>query len=1377
MPSPHASLRLTLPGLALALPLLFACQVTPAGSNGAEAGTAGGPAEAGTSAAEVATITKIRGRAGVRADDLPDGAFLGEGAKLHAGQRIELPRGTRVELVLAGGARLRVDEDSALTLPSRADAEVPLALTLERGRMVVLAEDGGQVEVLAADDRLVVERGEAELHHAGETRHFGVVSGRAILHTAGREIPLGPGASISTPASPSTRPETPPDPAILAAALAPITSLAPLHDSAWTEAFDETRKIAEDLPEGVGTLVARRAGSSVERQSLRLTEQKVSVTISGRIARTEIEQAFHNDSSQTLEGIYQFPLPADASISDLQLLIGATWMRGEMLEKTRARQIFRQIVDATVPRDPALLQWEQGSVFKLNIFPIPGKGERRIKIAYTQVLPDVGDTLRYRYPMGGSGATAQEIGDFQFDVTIDDAGLGSPALAGVRTPMAELARAPGTDPNDLRLSLHERDYSPTHELGVDIPLTTGEGQAEPPRVLAATHRDRDGQGYFMLTLRPELAVAQLTKTHTSSRRPVHYAFVLDRSHGTAPELWAAAEGMTKALLSTLEPEDQFTLLACDTACDRLDGGLRKGSDDRTTTLAEVDRFLDGQVLAGASDIGNMLTRAADSIAGVPFSPALASSRPPATDVERVVVYLGDGAPTSGALTPDELGTLVREQLGDTRVQTVALGSRSDLLVLDHLARTSGGDLIQADARDNLDAIARELRLRASVPVLRDVQVELPPGLTDVYPKTLGAIRPGDTVTLVGKLADVDPMALRGDVRLVGRGEGRPIDERFQVMLDAEYSAAGATSVHAHLPRTWAQHEITHLTQTEGAAARDRIVALSREYNVLSRFTALLVLENDRMYREFRVARRAEDKNAWSGELAKTEAETKTGAASTSTPAVPSGGAPVQPFAPIEEISEEDGETEKNKESKPKSKDEATPADNRSGFDPAPPSPAPDADAGAEREESRFDDFSRDRGGGGEAAGGFDGDFDGFDGFDDFADEPKGSGGLIGGGDSNAQGKGSGSSAGPFAPAPKPSPTPSAPKKKNSASKSSGSKMPASQPSGNQFDWEDQAFPGGQGGGGWHDDGWGRGKRWQPTVAIRRTSGPSSDDLAAIRSLQAVRDADPSNRQAHRDLVRKAIREGHRDALGFTAAWATADPEHAPALLAHADQLAAAGDPLALRAYASAIEVEPFSTSMHRRMAQALASAGDFERSCSHRRALVSIDPRDADAAADLVECLVASGREPEARAALTRALAQVSSKAGRKTLTKVEDVFVRGVSPAKGFVHSNPELRAELRWSTSENLDVAFVDARGRRLSVLRPQGVLVREELDGFEHLETMTLREVSGTVFVEVTRPQSRSEEPLRATLTIKTPSGRERFELALEPGSKRVALVRKS
>ena len=79
------------------------------------------------------------------------------------------------------------------------------------------------------------------------------------------------------------------------------------------------------------------------------------------------------------------------------------------VEKQRARQIFDQIVDATVPRDPALLEWERGNVFKMRIFPIPAHGDRRVRLSYSQVLPVVGDRLRYRFPMGGTGASGTSI--------------------------------------------------------------------------------------------------------------------------------------------------------------------------------------------------------------------------------------------------------------------------------------------------------------------------------------------------------------------------------------------------------------------------------------------------------------------------------------------------------------------------------------------------------------------------------------------------------------------------------------------------------------------------------------------------------------------------------------------------------------------------------------------------------------------------------------------------------------------------------------------------------------------------------------------------------------------------------------------------------
>jgi hypothetical protein len=51
-------------------------------------------------------------------------------------------------------------------------------------------------------------------------------------------------------------------------------------------------------------------------------------------------------------------------------------------------------------RDPALLEWQRGGRFELRVFPIPARGSRRVRIAYTQTIaPSGGGVRRYVYPL------------------------------------------------------------------------------------------------------------------------------------------------------------------------------------------------------------------------------------------------------------------------------------------------------------------------------------------------------------------------------------------------------------------------------------------------------------------------------------------------------------------------------------------------------------------------------------------------------------------------------------------------------------------------------------------------------------------------------------------------------------------------------------------------------------------------------------------------------------------------------------------------------------------------------------------------------------------------------------------------------------------
>jgi hypothetical protein len=1286
----------------------FACR----GESGGEAAGEPAPAEAATGDVEAGgpagEVLAISGPGGLESPSLPAGTFLGKGGQLEGGQTVETPRGTLAELQLRGGVRVRLNESTEVKLPTAVSD--PLVVT--RGEAVVLAprtEGDEAMRVTAGEDSLSLSSGaELQVKNSGSARTYAVVSGRATLTTPSRTLELGAGERIEAPL-PADAPK-----------VEPKASLAALEETSWSRSFEAAARMAEAVPRGVGSLTARAPGSSKEEQRLRLIDQSVTVNITGRIAHTEIEQAFFNDRAAVLEGIYRFPLPAEGSVSGLSLLVGDRWMDGEIVEKERARDIFRQIVDATIPRDPALLEWEQGNIFKLRVFPIPGRGDRKIRLSYTQILPVVGDKLRYRFPMGGSGAGGTEIEKFAFTVNVDRSELDETQVAAIATPMLELDRK--TEGELVTLSTEVDRFVPSFDLGVDVPLSS-----TVQRVQTATHLDKDGQAYFMASLRPDWEMA-------APEGPTHYAFVLDRSHSTTPELWTLARGIVEAMAGTMDKDDRFVLLACDTACDEMSGGPRPAD---AAAVADVQQFLDAQDLAGASDLGGMLDEAARALGAEPSA------------AERVIVYLGDGAPSSGELAADKLAKLMRAPLEGHRVMAVALGARSDLTALGAVVQTTGGDLLRADPRDDVGQLVREIQLRAQVPVAREIELDLPDGMTSVRTLDTAGLREGDSVILLGKLRH----PVEGDVVVRARGPRGPIEAKFSVALTADRASPVS---HRHLPRTWAAQQIQHLTQTRGFDAKAEIIALSEDYTVMSRFTSLLVLENDAMFREFNVVRAAKDTDRWTGELPGPTETAATGKASEETPpsedpatssdkrtsattSTPLAGAlPAEPEPEAGEKQRErrkdDGGDFKN-EKRAFDDDLGTGAGNSPFAEPPPPPGSPAAGPS----------FAEDEGGGG--AGDVPEPDVAFDDEDDVSPALGATGTKSGG-----------ASERPVAPpASKPAKSEEhfdAPRDEPAKAK----KKPSS---------SSTSLPGGWGGGGF-----GR-RHLVRSLALQTLASADAKALAKVEEARRAVEADPTRRSAHGVLVRAAIRAGHKDAIELARAWAEVDPDHAPALLSLADMLAADGDPMALRAYESAVEIRPFDRERHASLARAFASKGDHRRACSHARAVVSIDPSRGSHHAELVRCLQRAGRERDAETALTDGLSR--STTDTKALSLASTELRAGRVPAVGSLPKSAQLEATLTWFGEDDLDIVVVDAKGQRLSAMRPESGLAVTEGRGVEQI---ALPKVRKSVFIEVTRAgvpvdDSRRSTPISGELRLKVAGGRTKVvPVELQGGSLRVA-----
>jgi Ca-activated chloride channel family protein len=73
---------------------------------------------------------------------------------------------------------------------------------------------------------------------------------------------------------------------------------------------------------------------------VKILSHNVDVVLNNGFAQTVVDQVFINDTDRDLEALYTFPLPKQASLSELSLWVGETEMIGEVVEKDKATRIY-----------------------------------------------------------------------------------------------------------------------------------------------------------------------------------------------------------------------------------------------------------------------------------------------------------------------------------------------------------------------------------------------------------------------------------------------------------------------------------------------------------------------------------------------------------------------------------------------------------------------------------------------------------------------------------------------------------------------------------------------------------------------------------------------------------------------------------------------------------------------------------------------------------------------------------------------------------------------------------------------------------------------------------------------------------------------------
>ena len=699
---------------------------------------------------------------------------------LAVGDVLRTGPGQRRRVALPGGSVLFVDQNSEVQLETanrlrqRAGeifVEVGPRLEVNTPRRVVTASAAAVgVRVEAKGTRVLVTRGQAE------------VSRKTL--PAGKQL-----------AADRDEPTT-----------APRAS----HVLAWTRDL----MIAAESPlvpgsqYAGGTLIARDPNGQEAKLSLR--KFHIDVHIEDGFARTTIDQTYFNDALWQLEGTFYFPLPPDASLSRLAMYVDGNLMEGGMAERDYARQVYETI--RYTQRDPALLEWVDGSTFKMRVFPLEPRQEKRLILSYTQKLPSLYGQTTYRFP---AGHTLQTVRDLSFRARIKDA-------AALPWDSASHPLQATKDGSDLVLDYAAKNATLDRDLVLAI--RDRELAEETVRFSAANH---DQARFLMLRYRPQLAAPPV------AAGPRHWVFLFESSGDRDPLLARVQIDLIHELLLHADAQDTFMVLSAGTRTRSL------SKEPQPATPANIQAavaFLENTHLVGALDLGRALAEAAS---------ALKKGTNP------YLVHVGSGIAAMGERRDD---VLAKQLPAGARYVGVGVGRRWARNFMKATAERTGGHFTQVNPDEPIAWRAFDLFATLATPRLFNAQVVDPAGKA-VFLSLAQSVAQGEELCAIarldtkGRAGGVNPL-MPTHVTIRGTLEGQAFERVLPVKDVAERAD--------YLPRTWAKLEIDRLLAENALKHKDQIVALSKAMYVMTPFTSLLVLENEDLYTQYKVDRGRQD---------------------------------------------------------------------------------------------------------------------------------------------------------------------------------------------------------------------------------------------------------------------------------------------------------------------------------------------------------------------------------------------------------------------------------------------------------------------------------------------------------------------------------------
>lgn len=539
---------------------------------------------------------------------------------------------------------------------------------------------------------------------------------------------------------------------------------------------------------------------------LAMVSHRVSALVDDQVGVTNVEQVFRNHTDRPLEATYLFPVPKHASVDKFVMWIDGKETRGELLDAQKARQIYTEIVRRTL--DPGLLEYVGQDLLKLRVFPVPPRGDVKVKVRFTAVAHKDRGVIEYTYPMRTDGKATRTLEDFSVRIALKSqlpiSTIYSPthAISILRAGSRE-----ATIEFEKKQALLDRDFQ----------LFYGVNESEIGLTPICYKPITSDDGYFLLLISPDMEATKVPGI------PRDLVMVLDTSGSMSDVKMNQARNALKHCLNHLGKDDRFALISFATTVNTYADDLNPTTTDH---LERANKWVDDLRQGGGTAILPALLRALEfrgKDTGRPFT----------------IAFFTDGMPTVGETDPWKIVKAVTaKNNSDTRIFTFGVGDDVNAAMLDQLSEATKAVSTYVRPAEDIEAKVSSLFEKIRRPVLTNVRLSASNvKLHEVYPPAIPDLFYGSQLVVFGRYSGHGSAT----IRLTGEIEGKTREFTYECEFPAK-SSDGKDFVE-HL---WARRKVGFILDQiringESKELVAEVTALAKKYGIATPYTSYLVV--------------------------------------------------------------------------------------------------------------------------------------------------------------------------------------------------------------------------------------------------------------------------------------------------------------------------------------------------------------------------------------------------------------------------------------------------------------------------------------------------------------------------------------------------------